>query len=116
MAQSYAREGLIERAAALVPRLKERAAATSAARQIPAETIKDLWDAEICYLLKPKKFGGPEVRVDTTFEIASVLSRGDGSAAWVWTVMGVHDLFLSLFPEQAQQEYWAKDRTLSASR
>ncbi|MGH7089448.1 MAG: hypothetical protein ACREFQ_11170, partial [Stellaceae bacterium] len=67
------------------------------------------------YLLKPKKQGGPEVRVDTAFEVASVLSRGDGSAAWVWTVMGVHDLFLALFPEKAQQEYWANDRTLSAS-
>jgi len=33
----------------------------------------------------------------------------------VWTVMGVHDLFLAYFPEQAQQEYWAHDRTLSAS-
>ena len=29
--------------------------------------------------------------------------------------MGVHDLFLALFPEEAQHEYWAKDRTLSAS-
>jgi alkylation response protein AidB-like acyl-CoA dehydrogenase len=114
-ALSYARESLIERASALVPRLKERAAATSAARQVPAETIKDFWDANIWYLLKPKKFGGPEVRVDTTFEIASVLSRGDGSAAWVWTVMGVHDLFIAYFPEQAQREYWEHDRTLSAS-
>ncbi|HXQ53442.1 MAG TPA: hypothetical protein VN802_20285 [Stellaceae bacterium] len=115
MAQSYARESLIERANALLPRLKERAVATSAARQVPAETIKDFWDADLLYLLKPKKFGGPEVRVDTNFEIASVLSRGDGSAAWVWTVMGVHDLFIALFPEKAQQEYWAEDRTLSAS-
>ncbi len=114
-ALSYVRDSLIERANALVPRLRERGEATSAARQIPAETIADFWDSGIWYLLKPKKFGGPEVRVDTVFEIASVLSRGDGSAGWVWTVMGVHDLFLSLFPEQAQQEYWAKDRTLSAS-
>lgn len=115
MAQSYTRESLRERAGALVPRLAERAVATGAARQVPAETIKDLWDAELCYLLKPKKYGGPEVRVDTVFETASVLSRGDGSAAWVWTVMGVHDLFLAYFPEQAQQEYWANDRTMSAS-
>lgn len=115
MAQSYTRESLRERASALVPRLAERAVATGAARQVPAETIKDLWDAELCYLLKPKNYGGPEVRVDTAFETASVLSRGDGSAAWVWTVMGVHDLFLAYFPERAQQEYWAEDRTMSAS-
>jgi len=44
-----------------------------------------------------------------------VLAKGDGSAAWVWTIMGVHDLFMALFPEKAQHEYWANDRTLSAS-
>jgi alkylation response protein AidB-like acyl-CoA dehydrogenase len=115
MAQSYTRESLIERAGALVPRLRERAVATGAARSVATETIKDFWDSELWYLLKPKKFGGPEVRVDVAFEVASVLSRGDGSAAWVWTVMGVHDLFLAYFPEKAQQDYWAKDRTLSAS-
>ncbi len=115
MAQSYTRESLEERAASLVPRFKERAIATSAARQVPAETIKDLWDADLGYLLKPKKFGGPEVRFDTVFETASVLSRGDGSAAWVWAVMAVHDLFVAFYPEKAQQEYWAEDRTLSAS-
>jgi 3-hydroxy-9,10-secoandrosta-1,3,5(10)-triene-9,17-dione monooxygenase len=112
---SYSRESLRERATALLPRLRERAVATSEARRLPAETIADLWDAGLFYLLKPKKFGGPEVRVDHAFEIASVLSRADGSAAWVWTVMGVHDLFLALFPEKAQAEYWANDRTLSAS-
>ena len=112
---SYARDSLIERAGALVPLLRERGEATSAARKIPPETIADLWDAGIWHLLKPQRFGGPEVRVDTVFEVASVLARGDGSAAWVWTVMGVHDLFVAYFPLEAQQEYWAKDRTLSAS-
>ena len=112
---SYSREALIERARKLAPVLRERSQASADARRIPTETIASFWDAELCYLLKPKKFGGPEVRVDTAFEIASELSRGDGSAGWVWTVMGVHDLFVSLFPEKAQHEYWAKDRTLSAS-
>ncbi len=114
-ALSYARDDLIDRASALIPVLKERGAATSAARQVPAQTITDYWDHGLGYLLKPAKFGGPEVRIDTVFELASVLARGDGSAAWVWTVMGVHDLFVALFPEPAQREYWEKDRTLSAS-
>jgi len=114
-ATTYARDQLMERARKLVPILRERAFATSAAGRIPGETIADLWDADLFYLLKPKKCGGPEVRPDLAFEIAGELARGDGSAAWVWTVMGVHDLFVALFPEEAQQEYWAKDRTLSAS-
>ena len=111
----YTREALTERATFLVPRLRERSLATNRARQAAPETIKDFWDNDLWYLLKPKKFGGPEVRVDTVFEIASVLSRGCGSAAWIWTVMGVHDLFIAYYDEKAQQEYWANDRTLSAS-
>jgi len=112
---SYARAALKERAQGLVPLLRERARATNEAGRIPPETIAALWDAGLFYLLKPRKFGGPEVRVDVAFEVAGELARGDGSAAWVWTVMGVHDLFMALFPEKAQHEYWGKDRTLSAS-
>jgi alkylation response protein AidB-like acyl-CoA dehydrogenase len=114
-AKSFARAALLERANALVPTLRERARETSAARSVPARTIADFWEADLFNLLRPQKSGGPEVRVDTAFEVASVLARGDGSAAWVWTVMGVHDLFVAYFPEQAQKEYWAKPNTLSAS-
>ncbi len=111
----YARDALTERATSLLPRLRERSVATNRARQAAPETLKDFWDNDLWYLLKPKKFGGPEVRADIVFGIASVLSKGCGSAAWVWTVMGVHDLFMAYFEEKAQQEYWANDRTLSAS-
>src|SRR3954470_6581137 len=112
MAASYAPDQLRERASALAPKLRERAQETSKARRIPKETIADFDKASLLHLLKPKKFGGPEVRVDDAFTVASDLARGDGSAAWVWTVMGVHDLFVALFPEKAQQEYWAGPRTL----
>jgi len=112
---SYTHEKLAARARRLVPVLRERALATSNERRVPETTIADFWDAELFYLLKPRKFGGPEVRPDVAFAIAGELARGDGSAAWVWTIMGVHDLFVALFPEGAQEEYWAKDRTLSAS-
>ncbi|MFM9971524.1 MAG: acyl-CoA dehydrogenase family protein [Burkholderiales bacterium] len=112
---AYTAEKLIERARALVPKLRERAAQTSKARQVPRETIDDYLASNLFHLLKPAKFGGPEVRVDDAFAVAGELARGDGSAAWVWTVMGVHDLFVALFPQQAQEEYWANAKVLSAS-
>jgi alkylation response protein AidB-like acyl-CoA dehydrogenase len=114
-AVSYNPAALIERAQALAPTLRGRAWETSRARQIPKETIADFWNAHLFHLLKPAKFGGPEVRVDDAFTVAGELARGDGSAAWVWTVMGVHDLFVALFPEKAQEEYWADPHRLSAS-
>jgi 3-hydroxy-9,10-secoandrosta-1,3,5(10)-triene-9,17-dione monooxygenase len=105
---------LLEKARALAPVLRERAAATNQARRIPEETIQSFWDAGLWYTLKPKKFGGPEIRPDIALPIASELARADGSAAWIWAVMTIHDFLVSLWPEEFQKEYWAKD-TLSAS-
>jgi resorcinol 4-hydroxylase (FADH2) len=112
---AYTLDRLKERAAKLVPTLRERALDTTRARRIPDQTIQDLWDADLFYLLKPKKFGGPAVRPDIAFQVADELGRGDGSASWIWSVMTIHDLFAALYPERFQQEYWGKDRTLSAS-
>jgi 3-hydroxy-9,10-secoandrosta-1,3,5(10)-triene-9,17-dione monooxygenase len=99
----------------LAPTLRERSLATNKAGRIPDETIKDLWDSKLNYLLRPEKFGGPAVRPDEAFQVGFELGRGDGSAAWVWSVMLIHDLFVAHFPEAFQREYWGKDRTLSAS-
>jgi 3-hydroxy-9,10-secoandrosta-1,3,5(10)-triene-9,17-dione monooxygenase len=112
---SYSRDHLLDRARAMVPLLAERAIDTSESRRIPEKTISDFWEADLFQLLKPKKFNGPEVRADTVFEIAAILAKGDGSAAWVWNLLGMHDLFVALLPQEAQEEYWAKDRTLGAS-
>lgn len=107
-------EALLQKARALAPKLRERAAATGQARRIPEETIQDFWDAGLWYLLKPKKFGGPEHRPDVALSVANELARADGSAGWVWAVMTIHDLLVALWPEEFQNEYWAKN-TLSAS-
>ncbi len=111
----YGIDALLTRARALAPKLRERSLATNKARQIPEETIRDFWDHDLNYLLRPNKFGGPAVRPDEAFQIAFELGRGDGSAAWVWSVMLIHDLFVAHFPEEFQKEYWGKERTLSAS-
>lgn len=107
-------QALVRRARALAPALRQRAPATNQARCVPSETIQDFWDAGLWYLLKPKKFGGPEVRPDVAFAVANELARGDGSAGWIWAVFTIHDLLVALWPEEFQHEYWATN-TLSAS-
>lgn len=113
-ATSELAENLLAKARKVAPKLRERAAATNAARRVPNETIHDFWDAGLWYLLKPKKFGGPEYRPDVALAVASELSRADGSAGWIWAVFTIHDLLVALWPEEFQHEYWAKN-TLSAS-
>jgi branched-chain amino acid transport system ATP-binding protein len=111
---SYAHADVMARARRVAEVLRERAEETSKVRRIPENTIQDLWDADLWYLLKPRKFGGPELRPSMMYDVASELGRGDGSAAWVFAIMSIHDLFMAYFPEQAQAEYWATP-TLSAS-
>ena len=52
-------ETLLEKARALAPKLRERAAATNQARRIPDETIQDFWNAGLWYLMKPKSSVAP---------------------------------------------------------
>ena len=107
-------DALLQKAQALAPVLRQRAVATSQARRILDETIQDFWDAGLWYLMKPKKFGGPELRPDVALSLAKTFARADGSAGWIWAVLSIHDLLVALWPEEFQQEYWAKN-TLSAS-
>ncbi len=111
---SYAHADVIARARKVAGVLRGRAEETNQLRRIPENTIQDLWDANLWYLLKPRKYGGPELRPSAMYDVAGELGRGDGSAAWVFAIMSIHDLFLAYFPEQAQAEYWATP-TLSAS-
>jgi alkylation response protein AidB-like acyl-CoA dehydrogenase len=112
---SYAREALVERARGLAPALKERAAAGETLRRLPGESLADFRAAGLMGLLKPAKFGGPEVRIDDAMAVTAELARADGSAAWVWTILACHDTLAALFPEEAQREFWAAPETLMAS-
>jgi alkylation response protein AidB-like acyl-CoA dehydrogenase len=108
-------EQLRQNAKDLIPVLKGRALETSKNRSVPQETIDDFWKAELFDVIKPKKFGGKQMRYDDYINIGIELARGDGSAAWVYTVIVVHELIIALFDEQAQKELWGKERTLCAS-
>ena len=112
---SFERDALVERARSLVPTLGARAAETSKLRHLPDQTLADFRAAGLMGLLKPRKFGGPEVRIDTAMEVTAELARGDGSAAWVWVILACHDTLAAFFPEEAQQEYWTEPNALMAS-
>lgn len=98
----------VERARALAPALRERAAQTEASRQLPDDSLRDLLDAGLFRLLQPARFGGAELDMHTFLELGTELGRGDASTAWVWTVLEGHYWFMGLFPEQAQRDVWGE--------
>ena len=67
---------LIENARKLVPVLRARAEATNQARRIPQETIDDYWNTNLFGILRPKRYGGLELRFDDFLEVASEVGRG----------------------------------------
>jgi alkylation response protein AidB-like acyl-CoA dehydrogenase len=116
MERSCSRSALLQRATALVPILKERAAQTDQLRQIPADTVADLLDSGLIRIGNPDRFGGAGLDLDTVFDVAWELGRGCGSTAWCYAVWTTHNWWLGQFPEQCQEEYFASGpETLCAS-
>ncbi|MBV9170195.1 MAG: acyl-CoA dehydrogenase family protein, partial [Chloroflexi bacterium] len=108
---------MVQRARGLLPRLRERAAATEALGQLPPETVADFASGGFFRVLQPKRFGGMELDYGRTqLELCTTLGRACGSAAWVQMVVACHAWCLAMFPEAAQQAVWAEDpETLVAS-
>ncbi len=110
------RQELICRAAALVPMLRKRAGETEARRSIPQDIVDALHASEVLRAVVPTRFGGMGHDFDVAFEVAAELGRGCGSTAWCYGIWSSHTWLAGMFPERAQEEYWADSReTLSST-
>jgi alkylation response protein AidB-like acyl-CoA dehydrogenase len=106
---------MLGRARALIPRLAERAAAATAARRVPSETIGEYHEAGILRILQPKRFGGCQGRFSLFSQIVEELTYGCASSAWVYAVLAEHQWILAQYPEQAQVDVWGDDPLAVAS-
>ncbi len=100
---------LVDRARALVPALKERAAKTDALGRIPDETMADLVDGGLLRCLQPRRFGGYELDYGCQLDLAAELGRGCGSTGWVAVLLACHPWLLGMFAPEAQEEVWGDD-------
>jgi 3-hydroxy-9,10-secoandrosta-1,3,5(10)-triene-9,17-dione monooxygenase len=101
------REGLIMRATALVPVLRERAPQAEALRCMPQETIDDLCRADLLRAVLPTRFEGHGLDFDIILDVAAELGRGCGSTAWCYGNWAVTNWVAGMYPAQAQEEYWS---------
>lgn len=97
---------LLDRARAMVPALAESAAACTAARQVPDETVAAYHAAGILKILQPKRFGGLQGRFSLFSRIVEELTYGCASSAWVYAVLAEHQWILACYPEEAQIDVW----------
>lgn len=108
-------EALIERARAMIPALKARAAQATADRRIPDETIAEMQAAGFFRILQPRRWGGYEMHPNVFFEVQKLLAEGCMSTGWVYGVVGGHPYELALFHDRAQQEVWGDDDAMLVS-
>lgn len=97
---------MIDRAQALLPALRERSATAEKNRRMSEETVQEFRDAGFPKILQPKRFGGYELGLDTAVEVIRTLSTACGSSGWVSNLFILHSWQASLFPIEAQEEYW----------
>jgi 3-hydroxy-9,10-secoandrosta-1,3,5(10)-triene-9,17-dione monooxygenase len=99
----------LERASALVPALRSRAAEAEAARTMPAETIADLHASGLLRTLQPKRWGGMEFDFIAYVDFPQELARGCASTGWNFANLQIHHWLLALYDERAQEEVWGAD-------
>jgi 3-hydroxy-9,10-secoandrosta-1,3,5(10)-triene-9,17-dione monooxygenase len=97
---------MLDRARALIPQLRERAAVTEEQRTLPAETERALHDAGLFRILQPKRVGGSELDYVALVDFADVLALADASVAWNVTNLASHHWMLGMFDRRAQDAIW----------
>ena len=108
---------LLNRAAALVPVLKERAARAEELRQVPSETVADLLASGLHRIGVPVRFGGLDVSYGLALDVAAELGRGCPSTSWCYGLWAAHSWLVGYWPLQAQHEVFGEnpDALLSSS-
>lgn len=99
----------LSRAHALVPVLRERAAACERAGGLTPQTIADLDSSGLMRILQPRRWGGMELDFKAIVDIPDIIGRGCASTSWVLANIAVHHWMLALYEERAQQEIWGEN-------
>lgn len=106
---------LVERARAMIPALKARAARATAERKVPDETIAEMQAAGFFRILQPRRWGGYEMHPNVFFDVQKLLAEGCMSTGWVYGVIGCHPYEVALFHNQAQVDVWGEDNSVLVS-
>jgi resorcinol 4-hydroxylase (FADH2) len=100
---------LVERAQALVPRLRERASEVERARRVSEDMTRAFRDAGFFRLMQPHRYGGYEYGFTAFIDVISELGRGCTSSAWCCAIGSIHQWLIAGFPEAAQDDVWRRD-------
>jgi alkylation response protein AidB-like acyl-CoA dehydrogenase len=106
---------LIEKARALAPRLRSRAAEAERVRMVSAATIADIRDAGLFRLLQPNLYGGFGREFADYILVAEELGAGCPSSSWILANVVLKSWMVPMFPAAAQNDVWGDDRNTLVS-
>src|SRR5512134_2404625 len=98
---------VVDRAAALVPMLLERAPAAEQARRVSDASLDALSEAGVFSMTAPQKYGGIEADFQTQCDVLAHIARGCPSTSWVATIFSAMSWLAGTFPDDAQDEIFA---------
>lgn len=98
---------LLDRARALAPAIKARAAEAATLRRPHDDSIRELIDAEIIQMLVPRRWGGSEAPLSTMLDVVEVIAAACPSTGWIAAFYIAHNTYILRFPEQTQEELLA---------
>ncbi|MGI3901378.1 MAG: hypothetical protein ACRYGP_07970 [Janthinobacterium lividum] len=115
MAENTLRDDPVAAARALIPALRERATKTEIACGLLRDTERDLHRWRLFDMLVPSKHGGRQASLTTFMDVVVELGRGDGSTAWVVSLLAANTWMLAtLFPQKVTDPIFASGRFCTA--
>jgi len=100
---------LFERALALIPELRARAAEAERLRRLPDENVAALKAAGLLKILQARRYGGYQLSLHAHVDAVAAVARGCGSTAWCMGVIHAHSWLMANFPQAAQEETYGAD-------
>ena len=100
-------ESVLTRTADLCTRLGERGFENEKQGQIDPETVAQVLDAGIMKMGVPHRYGGLEVDYEMFPEVSLMLGRACLATSWTIGILLQHNMQMGLFPQEAQDEFWA---------
>ncbi|OPX05005.1 acyl-CoA dehydrogenase family protein [Mycobacterium sp. AT1] len=100
---------LLDRAVALQPLLRSRAADGELHRRTPDDVVQAMTSAGLFRLRTPRRFGGYGADVRTMLDVTSALGEADGSAAWHVGLSATAAWVSSHASEDALRELYGSD-------
>ena len=104
----------LERAQGLAPLLAAAADRIESERELPADVLEALFDAELFRMTLPAFLGGPELPIAVLAEVTETIATGDASTAWcVGQALGCAMSAAFLEERSARQVFEPRDAVLA---